>query len=93
MNDPLRHVVFCSSTSAVHSTMVGGRWVLRDGEVTGVDEVGILAEGRELGRSVLERHEEAFELGDQLLASVRSGWLEAFNTDIGINRSMPLERR
>ena len=42
---------------------------------------------------MLERHEEAFELGDQLLASVRSGWLEAFNTDIGINRSMPLERR
>jgi cytosine/adenosine deaminase-related metal-dependent hydrolase len=93
MNDPLQHVVFCSTTSAVQSTMVGGRWVLRDGEVTGVDEAGVLAEGRELGRSVLERHEEAFALGDQLLASVRAGWLEALNTDVGVNRSMPLERR
>jgi len=93
MNDPLQHVVFCSTRTAVHSTMVGGRWVLRDGKVTGVDETAILAEGRELGRGVLERHEEAFALGDQLLASVRAGWLEALNSDVGINRSVPLERR
>jgi cytosine/adenosine deaminase-related metal-dependent hydrolase len=93
LNDPLQHVVFCSTTSAVHSTMVGGRWVLRDGQVTGVDETAILAEGRELGQGVLERHEEAFGLGRQLLASVRAGWLEALGTDVGINRSSPLERR
>jgi hypothetical protein len=67
--------------------------VLRKGRVTGVDEAAILAEGRELGRSVLDRHHEAFELGDQLLASVRAGWLEALRTDVGINRSIPLERR
>jgi 5-methylthioadenosine/S-adenosylhomocysteine deaminase len=93
MNDPLQHIVFSSTTSAVHSTMVGGRWVVRDGKITGVDEAAILAEGRELGRGVLERHQEAFELGDQLMASVRAGWLEALNTDVGINRSVPLERR
>jgi hypothetical protein len=61
--------------------------------VTGVDEVSILAEGRELGRGVLERHAEAFDLGNQLMASVRAGWLEALETDVGINRSVPLERR
>jgi 5-methylthioadenosine/S-adenosylhomocysteine deaminase len=93
LNDPLKHIVLCSATSAVDSTMVGGRWVLRKGRVTGVDEAAILAEGRELGRSVLDRHHEAFELGDQLLASVRAGWLEALRTDVGINRSIPLERR
>jgi cytosine/adenosine deaminase-related metal-dependent hydrolase len=93
LNDPLQHVVFCSTTTAVHSTMVGGRWVLRDGAVTGVDEQAILAEGRELGRSVLERHGEAFDLGGQLLPAVRAGWLEALGTDVGINRSAPLERR
>jgi cytosine/adenosine deaminase-related metal-dependent hydrolase len=59
MNDPLQHVVFCSTTSAVHSTMVGGRWVLRDGEVAGVDEAAILAEGRALGRTLVERPGEA----------------------------------
>ena len=93
MSDPLQHVVFCSTRTAVDSTMIGGRWVLRGGKVTWVDEAGILAEGRELGRGVLERHAEAFELGDQLMASVRAGWLEALNTDVGINRSVPLERR
>jgi cytosine/adenosine deaminase-related metal-dependent hydrolase len=93
MNDPLQHVVFGSTRTAVHSTIVGGRWVLRDGEITGVDEGAVLSEGRVLGQGVLERHAEAFELGNQLLASVRAGWLEALSTDVGINRSVPLERR
>jgi cytosine/adenosine deaminase-related metal-dependent hydrolase len=93
LNDPLQHVVFCSTTNAVDSTMVGGRWVLRKGHFTGVDEAAILAEGRELGRAVLDRHHETFRLAEQLMASVRAGWLEALNTDVGINRSMPLERR
>jgi 5-methylthioadenosine/S-adenosylhomocysteine deaminase len=93
LNNPLHQIVFCSATSAVDSTMVGGRWVLRDGRITGVDEAEILAEGRELGRAVVERHGEAWELGRRLLASVRGGWLEALATDVGINRSIPLERR
>ena len=75
------------------SAGIGGRLIVRGGGSRGVDEPAILAEGRELGRSVLERHEEAFALGDQLLASVRAGWLEALKTDVGINRSVPLERR
>ena len=58
-----------------------------------MNEAATLGEGRELGQGVLERHEEAFELGNQLMASVRAGWLEALNTDVGINRSVPLERR
>ena len=93
LNDPLLHVVFCSTTTAVDSTMVGGRWVLRNGRVTGVDEAAILAEGRELGRSVLDRHQETFALAEQLAASVRAGWLEALATDVGVNRSMPFAHR
>jgi 5-methylthioadenosine/S-adenosylhomocysteine deaminase len=93
LNDPLQHVVFCSTTAAVDSTMVGGRWVLRHGRVTGIDEAAVLAEGRELGRSVLDRHHKTFELADQLASAVRAGWLEALRTEVGINRSMPLERR
>ena len=93
LNNPLYHVVFCSTTRAVDSTMVGGRWVLRGGEVTGVDEAAILAEGRDVGQEVLNRHDQAFELGERLLASVRAGWLEALGTDVGVNRSVPLERR
>ncbi len=91
LNDPLRQIVFCSATSAVDSTMVAGRWVLRDGRVAGVDEAAILAEGRELGASVVDRHQEAFALGDRIHASLRAGWREALGTDVGINRSIPLE--
>ncbi len=93
LNDPLKHVVFSSSRTALRSTMVSGRWVLRDGVVTGVDEAAILAEARELGQSVLTRHDEAFELGEALLVSLRNGWLEALRTDVGVNRSARLERR
>jgi 5-methylthioadenosine/S-adenosylhomocysteine deaminase len=87
---PLNQIVFGSSTTAVHSTMVGGRWVFRDGEVTGVDEPAILAEIREVGAGVLARHEEGFAIGDQLLAGVRSGWLAAQGIDVGVRRLLPM---
>ncbi len=92
LNDPLLHVVFSSTRSAVRSTMVGGEWVLRDGRVTRVDEDAILAEARELGEAVLRRHDEAFGIGAQILASLRGGWLEALRSDVGVDRSVPLER-
>ena len=93
LNNPLHHVVFCSTTQAVDSTMVGGRWVLRHGEITTVDEQALLAEGRDIGPAVVERYGEGFALGARLQESVRRGWLEALRTGVGVNRSMPLERR
>lgn len=90
MSNPLNQVVFGSTTTALHSAMVGGRWVVRDGQVTGVDEPAILAEIRETAKDVLSRHDEAFSLGEQLLASVRAGWLEALGSGVGVNRSMPV---
>jgi hypothetical protein len=69
-----------------------GRWALRDGEIKTVDEAAILAEARELGREVLARHDEAFDLGGRILAALRGGWLEALRTDVGVNRSVTLER-
>jgi sulfopyruvate decarboxylase TPP-binding subunit len=73
--------------------MVGGEWVLRDGLVTRVDEEAILAEARDLGEAVLRRHDEAFGIGAQILASLRGGWLEALRSDVGVGRSVPLDRR
>ena len=63
LNDPLRQLVLGSTTLAVDSVLVGGRWVLRDGRLTGVDEAAILAEARELGAEIVARHDEAFEVG------------------------------
>ena len=45
---------------------------------------------RETGREIVGRFDEAFELGKQLLAGLRAGWLEALRTDVGIERKLPL---
>ncbi|HEX7301032.1 MAG TPA: amidohydrolase [Solirubrobacteraceae bacterium] len=86
LNDPVKHVVFSSTATALRATMVGGRWILRDGSVTGIDEPAILDEARELAQSVLARHDEAFAIGEELLAAVRDGWLEALREDVGMRR-------
>jgi 5-methylthioadenosine/S-adenosylhomocysteine deaminase len=88
-NDPLLHVVFGSTSTAVHSALVGGRWTLRDRVVTGVDERAILAEARELARSVLARHDATSAIAEALLPAVRAGWLEALGADAGAVRSLP----
>jgi cytosine/adenosine deaminase-related metal-dependent hydrolase len=89
---PLHHVVFGSTATAVDHVMIGGRWVLRGGAVIGVDESAILAEIREAAKSVLSRHDEAWEIGEALLSGVRAGWLQALRSDVGVNRSVPLDR-
>jgi 5-methylthioadenosine/S-adenosylhomocysteine deaminase len=88
LNDALRQVVFGSTTLAVDSTMIGGRWSVRSGKVTGVDEAAILAEARELGAALLARHDEAFSVGEALLVSLRAGWLDAMGTDVGVERKL-----
>jgi 5-methylthioadenosine/S-adenosylhomocysteine deaminase len=88
LNDPLRQLALGSTTQAVRSVLVGGRFVLRDGEITGVDEAEILALGRELGAEIVARHDDAFAVGQELLASVRAGWLEAMRTDVGAERKL-----
>jgi len=88
LNDPLHQVVFGSTTGAVDSTMVGGRWVVRAGKVTGIDEAAILAEGRELAAGLIERHDEAFDIGRALLSSLHAGWLAAMRTNVGVERKL-----
>jgi 5-methylthioadenosine/S-adenosylhomocysteine deaminase len=90
LNDPLRQLALGSSTLAVDSVLVGGRWVVRDGQVTGVDEADVLARARETGAEIVGRFDEAFELGRQLLESLRGGWLEALATDVGVERKVTL---
>jgi len=88
LNDPLRQLALGSTSWAVRSVLVGGRFVLRDRAITGVDERAILAEGREMGARIVARHDEGFEVGRRLLASVRAGWLEAMRTDVGVRRKL-----
>jgi cytosine/adenosine deaminase-related metal-dependent hydrolase len=88
LNDPLRQIALGSTTLAVSSVMVGGEWRVRDRQVTGVDEAAVLAEGRERGAEIVARHDEGFRIGQELLASVRAGWLEAMQTDVGVERKL-----
>jgi 5-methylthioadenosine/S-adenosylhomocysteine deaminase len=93
LNDPLRQLAFGSSTLAVDSVLVGGEWRVRDGRVVTVDEADVLARAREVGSEIVGRFDEAFELGRQLLAPLRGGWLEALRTDVGVERKLSLAPR
>jgi cytosine/adenosine deaminase-related metal-dependent hydrolase len=88
LNDPLRQLALGSTTLAVSSVMVGGEWRVRDGRVTGVDEAAVLAEARARGPEIVARHDEGFAIGQELLASLRAGWLEAMRTDVGVERKL-----
>jgi len=88
LNDPLKQLALGSTTLAVSSVLVGGRWGLREGQITGVDETAVLAEARERGREIVARHDEGFAVGRELLESLRAGWLEAMRTDVGVERKL-----
>jgi cytosine/adenosine deaminase-related metal-dependent hydrolase len=88
LNDPLRQLALGSTTLAVSSVMVGGEWRIVNGVVKGVDEAAVLAEGRARGAEIVARHDEGFRIGQELLASVRAGWLEAMGTDVGVERKL-----
>jgi 5-methylthioadenosine/S-adenosylhomocysteine deaminase len=90
LNDPLKQVVLGSTSLAVDSAIVGGRWSLRGGTVTGVDEPAILETARALGREIVARHDPGFEVGKRLLAGVRAGWLDAARADVGAERKLRL---
>jgi cytosine/adenosine deaminase-related metal-dependent hydrolase len=85
LNDPLRQLALGATTQAVSSVLVGGEWRVREGRITGVDEAAVLAEARDRGAEVVARHDEGFQVGRELLASVRAGWLEAMRTDVGVS--------
>jgi 5-methylthioadenosine/S-adenosylhomocysteine deaminase len=88
LNDPLKQLALGSTTLAVDSVMVGGEWRLREGRVLGVDEADVLAEGRARGAEIVRRHDEGFAIGQELLASLRQGWLEAMRTPVGVERKL-----
>jgi cytosine/adenosine deaminase-related metal-dependent hydrolase len=90
LNNPLHQLAFGSATLAVDSVLVGGEWSVQGGRSARVDEAEILTRVRETGREIVGRFDEAFELGQQLLASLRGGWLEALATDVGVERKLPL---
>ncbi len=89
MSRPLNSIVFGATTGAVAGTMVGGRWVMRDGLAVGVDEPAILEEARLEAPGILARHDPAWAESERLLAGVRAGWRQALRADVGVTRTVP----
>jgi 5-methylthioadenosine/S-adenosylhomocysteine deaminase len=88
LNDALRQLALGSTRLAVSSVLVGGEWRVRDGRITGVDEAAVLAEARARGPEIVARHDEGFQVGRELLASLRAGWLAAMKTPVGVERKL-----
>jgi 5-methylthioadenosine/S-adenosylhomocysteine deaminase len=89
-NRPLHHLVYCLPSGSVDTVLVEGRVVVRDGRLARVDEEGLLREGRELGRSFVERSATAFELGRRLIPPVAQGYRTAVAQDVGVHRYIGL---
>jgi len=49
------HILFGMSGRAVDSTMVNGRFLLKEGQLTGLDEAKIKAKSRELAAKMWKR--------------------------------------
>ncbi|MBN1317056.1 MAG: putative aminohydrolase SsnA [Anaerolineales bacterium] len=52
------HILFGFEASAVHSTMVAGKWLMRDRKLLTLDEAAIAAKARELSAGVWQRCNE-----------------------------------
>jgi hypothetical protein len=49
---------------------------------------GCDAFSRTLGDEIRARYDPGFEVGRQLLAGVRAGWLKAMRADVGVERKL-----
>jgi cytosine/adenosine deaminase-related metal-dependent hydrolase len=88
LNDPLKQLALGATARDVASVMIGGRWVMRERALIGIDEEAVLDEARERGRDVVSRYDAGFEVGRKLLDALRAGWWEAFSTDVGVLRKL-----
>lgn len=74
LGDPVLHLGLGAPSAAVCDVLVDGRWVVRDGRLTGVDEPALLAEARAAAPGVLARHDPAWRTAGALEPSVVAGW-------------------
>ena len=54
-HDPVRNLVYAAGSRTVHTVVIDGRVVLRDGRITGVDEAAALAAVEDAARGMVER--------------------------------------
>ena len=89
LNDALRQLVLGSTTLAVDSALVGGRWV---SSRRPPDRASTRMRSSPRPASSAPGSSPATTMPSssvaQLLAGVRAGWLEAMRTDVGVERKL-----
>jgi 5-methylthioadenosine/S-adenosylhomocysteine deaminase len=88
MNDVRKHLVYAENGLSLELVMVNGTVVLRDGELTQVDEKEILREVREATRAYLAEHREVEERNRALEPYMIEIHRRATIRDVGLNRYM-----
>jgi 5-methylthioadenosine/S-adenosylhomocysteine deaminase len=88
MNDVRKHLVYAENGLSLELVMVNGTVVLRDGELTQVDETEILREVREATRAHLAEHREVEERNRALEPYMSEIHRRATIRDVGLNRYM-----
>ncbi len=81
LNDVVNQLVYCENGLSVRAAMVGGRWVMRDGRLTLIDEAALFARARSLRDAMDGAMREEFARTAALEAPLRKAWLEA--RDVG----------
>ncbi len=86
LNDLRRQLVYCENGSSVRMTMVAGRIVYRDGQVTGIDEAALRREAREHAARLAGAQGAAAAAAAEWLPYYRQMYLQAAATDVGLRR-------
>jgi len=75
LNDPVKQIVYCENGVSVTDVMVGGRWVLRHGKLTTIDEPALYARARRLRAEMDDRVQVQFRNTAELEPPLRSAYL------------------
>lgn len=86
VNDLRNHLVYCENGSSIETVMVNGEVVVRDGELTRVNEADLLAELREAWDEYRPVHERNEGLNAQFHPSFSEIHRRCTSMDVGINR-------
>jgi len=88
LNDIERQLVYCETGSSVRHVMVAGRWVVRDGKVTTVDEVALRREARAIMAEAAPGMAAAREAGARLDPYYRAMVRRAHARNVGLRRRL-----
>ena len=86
LNDLKRQLVYCETGSSVAMTMIGGRIVYENGQITTIDERAILEEARELIKEYRTEISRAAEAARELEPYYKEMYFRAAARDVGLNR-------